>query len=286
MFNFSRRHSGPRGHALRCVFARALGQLFEAVRHFGNVRAVFQALVENHVHQAQRQRCIRAGADRNMPVGHGRGARAVGVDHDQPRPVAPRLLHKRPQMNVVAVDVCTPSKNQFRQPEILGRHAEFFPVHQVPCLPARLGANGAVELAPAQAMKKPPIHRSVSQHADGSRVAVWQDRFRSVAIACLLQPRGNRVQRFVPAHALKRFKLMAALQRSLRHAGFAAHRIENAVRRVHAVQIFRHLAAQKPSSHWLRRVALHLHRAPLFIHRHQHSARVRAIVRAHGVNHA
>ena len=251
LLNLAGRHSGPSSHAFRSVFAHTLGQRFKAVRHSGNVGAVFQAFVENHVHQAQRQRHIRAGPNRDMPVRHGRGARAVGVNHDQPRTVAPRLLHKRPQVNVVAVDIRAPRQNQFRPPEIFGRRAEFFPVHQVPRLAARLGTNRAIELARAHAMKKSPIHRSVSQHANGSRVAVRQNRFRTVAIARLLEPRRNRVQRFIPAHTLESFVLAATRQRPLRHAGPTAHRIKNAVRRIHAIQIFRHLAAQEPSSHRL-----------------------------------
>src|ERR1039457_321372 len=114
-------------------------------------------------------------------------------------------------MNVVAVDIRAPRKNQLRQPEILGGRAEFFPVHQVPRLPARLGTNRAIELARAQAMKISPIHRSVSQHAYGSRIAVWQNRLRSVSIACLLEPRGNRIQRFIPTHALKGLEFMPTL---------------------------------------------------------------------------
>ncbi len=241
------------------------------------------------MHQAQRQRSIRAGTDGDVPVGHGRGARAVGVDRDQPRPVAPGFFNKRPQVNVVAVNVRAPGKNQLREAKILGRRAKFFAVHQVPRLPAGLGADRAVELARAQAMKEAPVHRPVAQHADGPRVAVGQDRLRTVAIGSLPQPRGNPVQGFVPAHALKDFVFGGFVfmgPGALLRFGLASHGIENAVRRVDAVQIFCHLAAQESPRHRLLGVALDLHRAALAVDRHQHRARVGAIVRANGVNNA
>ena len=236
------------------------------------------------MHHAQRQRHIRAGADRDVPVGQGRSARAIGVDRDEPRPVAPGFFNKRPQMNVVAVDVRAPRKNQLRQPEILGGRAELLPVHQVPRLSARFGTNRAVELARAQAMKKAPVHRPVAQHADGPRVAIGQDRLGTVAIGNLAEPRGNRVQRLVPAHAVKDFELIPAGPRTLGRARFPLQRIENAVRRVDTIQILGHLAAQESPRHRLPGIALDLDRAALRVHRHQHRARVGAIVRADGVN--
>ena len=96
------------------------------------------------MHQAQRQRGIRAGADSDVPVGQRGSARAVRVDDDEPCPVAPRLLDKRPQMNIVAVDIRAPSQNQFGQAEILGDHANFLTVDQVPGHAARLGADRPV----------------------------------------------------------------------------------------------------------------------------------------------
>ena len=80
--------------------------------------------------------------------------------------------------------------------------------------------------------------------------------------------------------------LASALQRPFRHAGFAAQGIENAVRRVDAIEILGHLAAQKSLRHGLRWVALDFHRAAFLVHRHQHRARVRTVVRADRVNNA
>ena len=64
------------------------------------------------MHHAERKRRICAGADSDVPVGHGCRARAVRIDHDQTGSVAARFFNKRPKMNVVAVDVRAPGKDE------------------------------------------------------------------------------------------------------------------------------------------------------------------------------
>ena len=125
----------------------------------------------------------------------------------------------------------------------------------------------------------------IAEQADGARIAVGKNRLRTVALAHLLQPRGDRIQRFVPGDALKRFVFAAALEGPLATPGFRRERIENAIGRVHAIEIFGHLAAKKALRHRMRRIALQLDRAAL-IHRHQNRAAVRAVVRAHRVHDA
>ena len=61
------------------------------------------------------------------------------------------------------------------------------------------------------------------------------------------------------------------------------HGIQHPVRRVHAVQILGHFRAQESTRHGMRWVTLHLGRTAIF-HCDQDSARVRAIVRASGVD--
>ncbi len=213
------------------------------------------------------------------------GARAVGVDHDEPRAVAPRLLDHGPEMDVVAVDVRAPGQDQLRKAEVFGRRAKFFAVDQVPCLPARLGTDGAVELAGAQAVKEAPVHGAVAEHADGSRVAVRQNGFGAIAIADLLEPRGDRVQRFIPADALECFVLAAALQRPFARRVCASGE-ENPVGRVDAVKILGHFAAEKALSHRLRWIAFDFHGASLARSPSPAPRRSRAVVRADGVNDA
>ena len=74
--------------------------------------------------------------------------------------------------------------------------------------------------------------------------------------------------------------LPATLQRTLRYALLASQRIQDAIRRVDAIEILGDLSAQKALRDWLRRVALHLYGTPFLIYGHQHSARIRTVVRA------
>ena len=61
------------------------------------------------------------------------------------------------------------------------------------------------------------------------------------------------------------------------------HRIQHAVRRVHAIQILRDLRAQKPARHRMRRITLNLGRAAV-VDRDQDTASVRTIMRTGGVD--
>jgi len=118
-------------------------------------------------------------------------------------------------------------------------------VDQVPRHPARLGADRPVELAPAQAVKEPPVHRTESEHPDGPRVAVRQNRLRPVLVA----DRCSRAAISSSASSSSRARslvLLAPHQRPLCHSGFPSQRVQNPLRRVHTVQIFGYLAHRNP----------------------------------------
>ncbi len=286
LLHLGRGHARPGGDALRRVFARALGKPIEAVRHLRDVGAVFEAVAHDHVHHSQRQGRIGAGADGDVPVGQGRGAGLVGVDDDEARAVAASLLHHGPEVNVVAVNVAAPRDDEFGQPEVFGRRAQLFAVDKVPGHAAGLGANGAVQLAGAEAMEEAAVHRSEAEHADSAGVAVGQNRFGTVLIADLCEPRGNGIECFVPGDALKGFLLLPSRQRTFGNAGLALERINEALGRVDPVEILGNFAAEKALGNRMRRVACHLDGAPLFVHRYQHGARVGAVVRADRVDDA
>src|SRR5256885_5346915 len=57
-----------------------------------------------------------------------------------------------------------------------------------------------------------------------------------------------------------------------------SHGIHDALRRIHAVQILRHLRTQESASDWMFRIALNPCSAPV-LNRDQHAASIRAIVR-------
>ena len=181
----------------------------EAVGHFVDVGAVFKAFVEDDVHHAEGESGVGAGADGDVPVGEGGGAGAVGVDDDEARAVAAGLLDHGPEMDVVAVDVGAPGEDELGEAEVFSGRAELFAVDQVPGDAAGFRADGAVQLAGAQAMKEAAVHGAVAEDADGAGVAVGQDGLGAVAVADLLEARGDGVEGFVPGDALKGFVLAA-----------------------------------------------------------------------------
>ena len=61
------------------------------------------------------------------------------------------------------------------------------------------------------------------------------------------------------------------------------HRIQRAIRRIHAVQILRHLGAKKSPSYRVRRVALDSH-GPVICDRNEDAAGVGTIVRTSGMD--
>ena len=213
-------------------------------------------------------------------------ARLVWIDDDQAGAVAARLLHHRPQVDIVAVDVAAPGDDQLRELEIFRGGAQFLAIDKVPRHPARFRADGAIELAGAEAMKEAPVHRPVAKNPHRPRIAVWQNRLRAVLIADLLQALRDRVQRFIPGDPIETLVFASARQRALGRAGLAPQGVEKPLRRIDAIEVLGHFAAKKPVGDRLRRIARYLDRPAFLVHRDQHCARVRAVVGADRVNDA
>lgn len=184
------------------------------------------------------------------------------------------------------MNVRAPSHDQLGQTEIFRWCTELLPVHQIPGHASGFGTDRPVELASAQAMKEPAVHRPESKHPDGACVAVWQDGLRPIVLADLLEPGCYGTQRFVPGDPLKGFIFLTALQRTLGNAGFSAKRIEDALRRVDAVEILRDFAAKKSLRDRLRGIALHFHGSPGDVYGYEHGTTIGAVMRADGVHHA
>src|SRR5581483_9897870 len=133
-------------------------------------------------------------------------------------------------------------------------------------------------------MKEAAIHRAVTEHADGAGIAVRQDRLGAILVADLLQARSDCVESLVPRDTFKALVLAAAWQWPLRCARLTFQGKENALRRVDTIEILGHLAAEKALRHRLSRISLNLDSAPFLAHRHQNCARIRAVMRANGVD--
>ena len=148
--------------------------------HVVNVGAVFKALVEDDVHHAEGEGGVGTGADGDVPVGERGGAGAIGIDDDETCAVAAGLVDHGPEVDVVAVDVRGPGKDEFGEAEVFGGDSELFSVDEVPGLAAGLRTDGAVEAAGAEAVEEAAVHGAEAEHADGACVAVGQDGLGTV----------------------------------------------------------------------------------------------------------
>ena len=279
------RDAGPRGHALWRILGCACTQLLPAQGVLLHVGAVFELLRKDDVHHAQHQGRVRAGVNGQVPVCQARGAGLVGIDDDQPGTVAAGLLYLRPQVDGIAVDICAPGDDQARAMELLRIRAQLAPVDREQRVAARGGADGAVQLRGAQPVEEAAIHGAVVEHAHGAGIGVGQDGLRPVLLRDFCETAGDQVQGLVPGDGLEVLRLTAGRQRSLGQTRLAAHGLQQAVWRVHPVQILRHFAAQEATGDGMVRVAGHTLGSPRAIHADQHGAGVRAVMRTDCVHH-
>jgi len=233
-------------------------QLGEAVRAAIDVCAIFQAIAQNDVHHAEGECSVGSRMDDEMLVGERCSPRLVWVDDDQPCTVPTGLFNEGPEVNIVAVNVRAPRDDEAGICEVFRRSAKANTVDAGQRRSTSRSADGAVELRSSQPMKKTAVHRGVAQLADGSGVAVGQDALGAMLVGDLLEPRSDLVQRLVPGDAFEGLGLAALWQRSFWNACLAAHGIEQAIGRVDAVEILRHLAAEKAARDRVRGIALHL----------------------------
>ncbi len=142
------------------------------------------------------------------------------------------------------------------------RRPQLDPIHALQRRPTRRRADRPVQLRRSQPMKEPPVHRPIPQLPDRPRIAVRQHALRPKLRRNRRQPRRNSAPAPHPTRSARNASASRpCLHRPLRHARPPPHRIQQPLRRVHPVQILRHLPAQKSPRHRMRRIALHLHRA-------------------------
>src|SRR5205085_5970111 len=110
-----------------------------------------------------------------------------GVNHHQLGAVAPCLLDEGPQVHVVAVNIRSPGDNVLRFGELLRLGAQLLSQNGNEGVAAGGGADGAVQLRGAQAMKEAPVHGSVIQLAQRAAVGVGKDRLGAEVIRDVLQ---------------------------------------------------------------------------------------------------
>src|SRR6185312_4684219 len=197
-----------------------------------------------------------------------------------PGAVAPGLLDKRPEVNVVAVNVRAPGEDKLGEPEVFRGRAHLFSVDQIPGSAAGFGANGPVETAGAQTVKKASIHGAIAKHADGPGVTIGQDGLGAVPLANFAEAHCYRIESFVPADALEGFVFAAPGERRFGRTRPAAQWMHDALGRVDAVEVLGHFGAKEALCHGMRWVALNFYGAAFRIDGNQDAARIRTVVGA------
>ena len=285
-FDVRDRDAADRGDAFRRVLGRARPELIEAAGPAGDVILVEEPVADDDVHHAKRERRVGAGVDGDVPVRGARGARGVRVDDDELRAVAARFFNEGPEVDVVAVNVGRPGEDQLRVRESFGVGAELAAVDGDQGLATCLRADGAVELRGAETVEEAAIHGTVAELADGAGVGIRQDRFGAVLAGDGGEAGRDGVEGFVPGNALERLGFTAVWQRGFGHAGAAAHRVEQAVRRVNTVEVLRHFAAEEAARDGVIGVAAEFGGTSCFVDGDEHPAGVGAVMRADSMNSA
>jgi antitoxin (DNA-binding transcriptional repressor) of toxin-antitoxin stability system len=272
--------AGERGDVIGWVFGDALAELIEAAGPAGNVVLIEEAIAHDDVHEAEGKRGVSAGIDRNVPIRGAGGARGVGIEDHELGAVAAGFFDERPEVDVVAVDVGGPGDDELRVREGFRVGAEFAAVDGDKSLATGFRTDGAVELRRAETVEEAAIHGAVVEDADGAGVGVGQDGFGAVVAGDGRKAGGDGVEGFIPGDALEGFGFAAVGQRGLGNTGAAAHRIEEPVGRVDAVEVLRYFAAEKASGDGMRGVAAETGGAAGFVDGDEDPAGVGAVMRA------
>ncbi len=275
--NVGRRNSGPLRDLLRRVFGQALLQFVEAVGIAGDVVGIVQAVAQDNVHQAHGQRYVGTGIDGDVPVGNPRGAGAVGINDHQLGAVAARLFDKRPQVNVVAVDVGAPGNDVLGVAKLLGLGADFSAVNGDDGVSTGGGANRPQQLRGSQSVEEAHVHRAAVEDAKIASVGVRQHRLGAELGADVFQPRRNLRESVVPGNALEGRRAASSLR------SYPAHGVKHAVRRVNTVKVLRNLGTQEALRNGMCGIALDAGSASI-LHRYEGPAGVGTIVRAGGMD--
>ena len=221
------------------------------------------------MHHAQRQRSVGAGQQSDVLVAFFGGQRAIRIDRNQGRAAPLGLLRAHPEVQVGRDRVTAPDQDQFAILKLLDVGADARAQRVLVADAACRGADGAIKQRRAELVEEARRHRFALHQTHGAGIAVGQHRLRIVRHRAF-QPRGDRVERFIPADA---GELALAL------VADPLHRIQQPVRVVSAFGIARHLGTQHAGRGRVLRVAAHLGRDAI-LDGHQQGAGIGAIMRA------
>ena len=264
---------------LRSAFRRPFGGARrERVEPDGvtlDVISIDEIIRDQNMHDAVRERRVRSGQKRDVLMTLFRRRASIRIDGDDARAAPFRFLHARPQMQIRRDRIAAPDHDQPAVLELLEVHPDRCADDRYPSRFACSRANRAVEERCAQPMEKSAIHRLTLNETHRPAIAVRHDRLRAVRrfddgseALC------DFVQRFIPRNAR---------EASFAFAADTAHRVQNAIGRVRAIEVTRDFRAELSIRRRMRRIAANFDRLAV-LDGDEHCARVRAIVRARRVD--
>src|SRR3984957_3193150 len=198
-------------------------------------------------------------------------------------------------MNIVAVNIRRPSDDVLGMPELFRFMAEFRSHCRLETGFSGRRTYGAIQLRSSQSVEEAAIHGRAVEGPQSSTEGIRQDCPAAEFLRHSAKARRNPVERLVPRNPLPCLLVWDRVydpvgrggeaprprRRPLRHN--SPHGIQHPIRRIHAIEIFRHLGTQKPPLHRMLRIALNLGGPPV-LHSDEQPGGIRTIVRTRGMD--
>src|ERR1022692_831525 len=200
-----------------------------------HVVVIDEIIANQHVHEPKRERGVGSRQQGDVSVALFGGERAVGIDGDEPRPEALRLLRARPKMYARGNRVAAPENDELG---LIGQlHVDSDSGAQGDRMAGGAGrcADRAIQKTCAEPMEEALGHRLALHQPHGSGVAIGQDLLRIVRGDGAEASRDRR-DGFVPTDSLEApFPLLAN----------PAQRMQQPIRVIGSFRIARHLGTER-----------------------------------------
>ena len=263
------RRSAPRGR-LRLA-GQALDQLVVAECVRATPSLVGEPCVEQRAHDAERERRVGAWQGAEVHVGDAGRAAAEGIDDDQPRAAAARLEDQLPEVRRRGERIPAPHDDRAGVHPLLGIDLGRGAVRRHRARNAGARADRAHERGSADRVEQAVGHHVALHQSLRAEIAVGDDGRAAMPRDRRLEAARSGVEGLVPGH----------LPEATLALGPRAHqRMQEALVRVHALEVVRHLAAQEAGRDGVIAVALDARRAAIGVDLDEQGARVGTIVRA------
>src|SRR5437867_3713625 len=213
-----------------------LGEPLDAERRPLDVVAVEVTLRDQDVHHGERQRRVGALADHEVEVRLLGGRRAIRIDDDDEGAAGTRLLDERHHVDRRVGRVHAPEDDQVRTHHLLRVVAGDGAQGGAPARVRRVDADRAVQAARTERVEE-GVARVVLDLAHRARVRERQDRLGAVGAEDPAPAPRDLIDRLVPGDRLELAPPLRA---------HAPERGEDAQRRMNALGVLAHLAADHP----------------------------------------